>query len=90
MARKFLEETKSSQQRGWTSSKCICNGSAYYSPNPNSNEMGVDLPFDLKTGEILQNVWNRWLSWDPVRMVGKYSKNLRRLKFIYFDCGTKR
>ena len=61
----------------------------HYSPNPDSNEMGVDLPFDMKTGEILQNVWNRWLSWDPVRMVGKYSKNLRRLKFIYLDCGTK-
>jgi S-formylglutathione hydrolase FrmB len=62
---------------------------AHYSPNKNSNEMGVDLPFDLKTGQLLQNVWNRWLSWDPVRMVGKYSKNLRRLKFIYLDCGTK-
>ena len=53
---------------------------AHYSPNPNSNEMGVDLPFDLKTGEILQNVWNRWLSWDPVRMVENYHKNLKRLK----------
>ena len=62
---------------------------AHYSPNPNSNEMGVDLPFDLKTGEILQNVWNRWLSWDPVRMVENYHKNLKRLKFIYLDCGTQ-
>jgi S-formylglutathione hydrolase FrmB len=61
---------------------------AHYSPNPNSDEIGVDLPFDLKTGEILQNVWNRWLSWDPVRMVEKYRKNLKRLKFIYLDCGT--
>jgi enterochelin esterase-like enzyme len=62
---------------------------AHYSPNPNSNEMGVDLPFDLKTGEMLQNVWNRWLSWDPVRMVEKYHKNLKRLKFIYLDCGIR-
>jgi len=62
---------------------------AHYSPNPNSNEMGVDLPFDLKTGEMLQNVWNRWISWDPVRMVEKYHKNLKRLKFIYLDCGIQ-
>jgi enterochelin esterase-like enzyme len=62
---------------------------AHYSPNPNSDEIGVDLPFDLKTGEILQNVWNRWLSWDPVRIVEKYRKNLKRLKFIYLDCGTR-
>jgi enterochelin esterase-like enzyme len=62
---------------------------AHYSPNPKSRELGVDLPFDLKTGEILQNVWNRWLSWDPVRMVEKYRKNLSKLKLIYIDCGTK-
>jgi len=51
--------------------------------------MGVDLPFDLKSGEMLQNVWNRWLLWDPVRMVEKYYMNLRNLKLIYIDCGTK-
>jgi len=62
---------------------------AHYSPNPKSKEMAVDLPFDLKTGEILQNVWNRWLSWDPVRMVEKYGKNLKKIKLIYIDCGTK-
>jgi S-formylglutathione hydrolase FrmB len=62
---------------------------AHYSPNPKSQEMGVDLPFDLNNGEMLQNVWNRWLSWDPVRMVEKYSNNLKKLKLIYIDCGTK-
>lgn len=62
---------------------------AHYSPNPKSKEMSVDLPFDLKTGEILQDVWNRWLSWDPVRMVEKYGKNLKKIKLIYLDCGTK-
>jgi enterochelin esterase-like enzyme len=62
---------------------------AHYSPNPKSREMAVDLPFDLKTGEISQRVWNRWLSWDPVRMVEKYRKNLSKLKLIYIDCGSK-
>lgn len=62
---------------------------AHCSPNPYSNEMGVDLPFDLDTGEILQDTWNRWLSWDPAKMIEKYRKNLKRLKFIYLDCGTK-
>jgi enterochelin esterase-like enzyme len=62
---------------------------AHYSPNPKSREMGVDLPFDLKTGQMVQNVWKRWLSWDPVRMVEKYSNNLKKLKLIYIDCGTK-
>jgi hypothetical protein len=62
---------------------------AHYSPNPKSKEMGVDLPFDLNTGEMLQNVWNRCLSWDPTRIIEKYSNNLKKLKLIYIDCGTK-
>ena len=62
---------------------------AHYSPNPRSKEMGVDLPFDLNTGELREKVWNKWLSWDPVRMVEKYRNNLKKLKLIYIDCGTK-
>lgn len=62
---------------------------AHYSPNPRSKEMGVDLPFDLETGEFREDVWKRWLDWDPVRMVEKYADNLRKLKLIYLDCGVE-
>jgi enterochelin esterase-like enzyme len=62
---------------------------AYYSPNPQSQEMGVDMPFDLKTGQILQEVWNRWLSWDPTRIVEQYENSLKKLKLIFIDCGIK-
>jgi enterochelin esterase-like enzyme len=62
---------------------------AHYSPNPKSKEMGVDLPFDLNTGETVQDVWNRWLAWDPVRMIEKYRENLKKLKLIFIDCGTR-
>ncbi|MGI0085762.1 MAG: alpha/beta hydrolase-fold protein, partial [Nitrososphaerales archaeon] len=62
---------------------------AHYSPNPRSGELGVDLPFNLKTGELNQRVWRRWLSWDPVRMIEKYKGNLRKLELIYIDCGSR-
>jgi enterochelin esterase-like enzyme len=62
---------------------------AHYSPNPYSQEMGVDLPFKVNTGEFLDEVWKRWLAWDPARIVSKYSENLRKLKLIFIDCGTK-
>jgi enterochelin esterase-like enzyme len=62
---------------------------AHYSPNSESSEMAVDLPFDLRTGEMLENVWNRWLAWDPVRMIEKYHQNLKKLKLIYIDCGIR-
>ena len=29
----------------------------------------VHLPFDLQTGRLVDDVWARWLAWDPVRMV---------------------
>ncbi len=62
---------------------------AHYSPNPRSNELGVDLPFDLETGELREDIWKKWLRWDPVRMVERYKQNLKKLKLIYIDCGFK-
>ena len=63
--------------------------SAHYSPNEKSVHMGVDFPFNLETGEIAQDVWERWLTLDPVRMVEKYRENLKKLSLIYIDCGIK-
>lgn len=62
--------------------------SACYSPNADS-EWGYDLPFDLKTGEIRQDAWARWLEHDPVRMVEKHADALRSLNLLYIDAGTR-
>ena len=59
--------------------------SACYSPNG----ADFDLPFDLKTGEIREDVWARWLAHDPVRLVEKYAENLKSLKLLYVDAGTR-
>ncbi len=59
--------------------------SACYSPNGT----GYDLPFDMETGEIRKDVWSRWLEHDPVRLVEKYVENLRSLKLLYLDAGTR-
>jgi S-formylglutathione hydrolase FrmB len=63
--------------------------SACYSPNPYRKEYNFDLPFDIYTGEIIPDIWNKWLRFDPVRLVDKYYSNLKKLKMIYIDCGTK-
>ncbi len=62
---------------------------AHYSPNPRSPEMGIDFPFDLETGEWRPEVWARWRAWDPVNMLDRHWRNLRRLRLVYIDCGTK-
>jgi enterochelin esterase-like enzyme len=58
---------------------------AFYSPKDEK----IELPFDLETGEILEEVWRKWLDKDPVRMVDKYADNLKMLKFIFIDVGKK-
>ena len=49
----------------------------------------VELPFDPVTGVLRDEVWQRWLAWDPVRMVPEYAGALRSLRAIWIDAGTK-
>jgi pimeloyl-ACP methyl ester carboxylesterase len=48
-----------------------------------------ELPLDVATGELKQEVWERWLAWDPVRMVDRHADALRGLRAIYVDAGTR-
>jgi enterochelin esterase family protein len=61
---------------------------ACYSPNPDTKPHLFDLPFDLKTAALRKDVWQRWLAWDPLRMMDSHEDALRKLK-IFVDCGTK-
>ena len=49
----------------------------------------VRLPFDPATGELVDEVWQRWLAHDPVRMVASHADALRSLRAIYVDAGTR-
>ena len=61
---------------------------AAYSPSP-AEPWRVKLPFDPETGEIREDVWQRWLAQDPIRLSERYADNLRRLKLLYLDCGRQ-
>jgi len=62
---------------------------AHYSPNPRSPELGIDFPFDLETGAWRPEVWRRWKAWDPVVMLERRWRALRRMRLVYIDCGTR-
>lgn len=64
---------------------------AHYTPNPEAPaaHLRCDWPFDLETGAFRPDVWARWRAWDPVEMVAGHAENLRKLRAIYVDCGTK-
>jgi S-formylglutathione hydrolase FrmB len=49
----------------------------------------VHLPYDTDTGDLKPDVWERWLTWDPVRMVEGHADALRSLKAIYIDAGKR-
>ncbi|MGI8545015.1 MAG: alpha/beta hydrolase, partial [Aridibacter sp.] len=61
--------------------------SVCYSPN-NESDWGFDLPFDLTTGEIREDVWQRWLAHDPVYLVENSVEALKSLKLFFLDAGT--
>jgi Putative esterase len=49
----------------------------------------VRLPFDVDTGELVPDVWERWLANDPVRMVPERAEAVRSLRAVYIDSGKK-
>jgi len=49
----------------------------------------VELPFDPLTGQLRPEIWQRWLDWDPVRMVPRYADQLRGLRAIWIDAGKR-
>jgi hypothetical protein len=53
-----------------------------------SKEDGTpELPFDPVTGALRPEVWQRWLDWDPVRMVATHSEAVRGLRAVWIDAG---
>ena len=57
---------------------------ACYSTDPDGT---VRLPFDPRTGRLIPDVWERWLAWDPVRMVPRHADALRGLRAVWIDAG---
>jgi hypothetical protein len=48
-----------------------------------------ELPFDPVSGVLRPEQWQRWLDWDPVRMVAQYSEAVRSLRAVWVDAGTR-
>ncbi|MFB9690582.1 alpha/beta hydrolase [Amycolatopsis plumensis] len=47
-----------------------------------------ELPFDPLTGALRPEQWQRWLDWDPVRMVAGHAEAVRSLRAVWIDAGT--
>jgi hypothetical protein len=88
--RRFLEGFEAKPQKGkddFTALNILAMA-ACYSPDP-AAELGVGLPFDLATGLPRADVWQRWLAFDPLRLLPAHAAALRSLRLLYLDCGTR-
>ena len=54
-----------------------------------STDHEVRLPYDTATGELVPEVWARWLALDPVRMVAERAEAMRSMRAIYIDSGSR-
>jgi len=63
---------------------------AAYSPRPDAREpFDIDLPFDLQTGLLREDVWARWLRFDPAVVCTERIDAFRALRKLYVDCGRR-
>jgi len=87
---RFLEAFEAKPQKGKDDFLAlnILAMAACYSPEPEA-ELGIGLPFDLATGLPRADVWQRWLGFDPLRLLPTHAEALRSLRLLYLDCGTK-
>jgi S-formylglutathione hydrolase FrmB len=61
---------------------------AAYSPTA-ARAFAFELPFDLKTGDLRDDVFARWLGYDPCERVAPQRAALERLRLRYLDCGRR-
>ena len=88
--KRFLEAVWQKPKLSAAEGTCIMNlcMAATYDPDPRAPN-GFRLPVNLETGEIIPERWKRWRAHDPVNLVTKYRKNLKSLRGIYVDCGSR-
>jgi hypothetical protein len=63
----------------WSMASC-------YSADPDGT---VRMPYDTETGEIIPEIWQRWLDKDPIRMARTKQDALASMRAIYIDSGKK-
>lgn len=61
---------------------------AAYSPL-RREAFAFELPFDRVTGELREDVFARWLAYDPVERVAGAARALDDLRLRYLDCGRR-
>lgn len=86
----FLEKFFSKEKHSSAASHTMMSlaMAACFDPLPDHPD-GFVLPVSLETGELIPERWQRWMEWDPVRMIPQHAEALRSLRYLLIDCGTR-
>jgi len=80
----FLEDVRTAEAFDWSRYGAALSTYAMaqaYSPG--------ELPFSIETGQLVEEVWEKWLRWDPVRMAPRHVDALHGMRRIYLDAGRR-
>ena len=86
---KFWEDFRSRPAFGTESDYTLLNDwcmAACYSADEDGT---IRLPYEVSTGKLVDEVWQRWLEWDPVRMIPRRADAVRSWRAVYLDAGNK-
>jgi len=61
---------------------------AAYSP-AGAAPFAIDVPFDRATGALREDVFARWLAYDPAERIAAAKPALERLRLRFLDCGRR-
>jgi hypothetical protein len=68
-------------------SEIVYDYAACYSPSPDRPPFYVDLPVANPSGDMIQEVWDRWLAFDPVVNVHDRGRRVRISGFEEWTLG---
>jgi hypothetical protein len=88
--KRFLSSVWKREKLSGAETHCIMNlcMAATYDPDPRAPN-GFRVPFNLESGEPIEERWREWRRQDPIHLVPRYRNNLRTLRGIYIDCGWR-
>jgi S-formylglutathione hydrolase FrmB len=59
-----------------------------YTPDPARPGEAL-MPFDIDTGQLIEERWQQWLEHDPVRLAPAHGQELRSMRRVYLDAGKR-
>lgn len=60
-----------------------------YSPDPARTGVWCQLPFEVETCTLREDIWTQWLQHDPCQLIKNHKEALSKLRWLHLDCGSE-